>query len=331
LRIGAADQLLPTNLDPTDFKLVSSLPIDPTGAPVFSPGTGLGTFIWQDTVTNGCNAGEDQWRLRFSRQTGTTTFTGTLSRVDDDIGARLISAQAVGSCPAGSLNDQQSFSYDCVLSNDAEAGYDLCTSAGGRINFTTRVDGGRDPRFVFVGASLSSPPSPLPFDIRFNLEMQEQQSPRNLRFADAAVLVKGNTESNVTDQVILNPDQVSFDPFCRGLGDGVQPQVRLTGEGEYGTARFDGSAYLLDNIDQVRFSQANVDTLTDIRRFPDSGRLRLITRVDGEIENSIIISFMQNIVPVNGGVGLPVEAEINVDDVEFNFLIPSEDIILTVE
>ena len=28
---GAADQLLPTSLDPADFKLVSSLPIDPTG------------------------------------------------------------------------------------------------------------------------------------------------------------------------------------------------------------------------------------------------------------------------------------------------------------
>ena len=331
LRLGAADQSLPTSLDPADFKLVSSLPIDPTGAPAFSPGVNLGTFIWQDTVTNGCTVGEDQWRLRFSRQTGTTTFTGTLSRVDDDIGARLISAQAVGSCPAGSLTDQRTFSYDCVLTNDAEAGYDLCTSAGGRVNFTIRVNDRRDPSLVFVGASLSPPPSPFPFDIRFNLEMTEQQSARNLRFSDAVILVKGNTEAIETDQVILNPDQVTFDPHCQGLGDGVQPQVRLTGEGEYGTARFDGSAYILDDIEQVRFTQANVEALTDIRRFPDSGRIRLITRVEGEIDNSRLIAFMQNIQPVNGNVGLPIEAELNVDEVIFNFLIPQEEIILTVE
>jgi hypothetical protein len=333
LRIGAADQLLPTSLDPADFKLTSSLPIDPTGTPAFSPGVDLGTFIWQDTVTNGCNVGEDQWRLRFSGQAETATFTGTLSRVDDDIGARLISAQTVGSCPAGSLSDQRSFSYDCALTNNTEAGYDLCTSAGGRVNFTIRVNDRRDPSLVFVGASLSPPPSPLPFDLRFNLEMMEQQSARNLRFSDAIIVVKGNTEASesATADVVLNPDQMTFDPFCRGLGDGVQPQVRLTGEGEYGTARFDGSAYILDEVDQVRFTQANVETLTDIRRFPDVGRIRLITRVGEEIENSRVIAFMQDIQPVNGSVGLPVEAEINIDDVIFNFLIPREEIILTVE
>ena len=53
----------------------------------------------------------------------------------------------------------------------------------------------------------------LPFDIRFNLEMTEQQSARNLRFSDAVILVKGNTEAIETDQVILNPDQVTFDPL----------------------------------------------------------------------------------------------------------------------
>jgi hypothetical protein len=328
LRIGAADQLLPVSQDVANFRLASSLPINPTGAPVISPGTDLGTFIWQDTVTNGCNVGEDQWRLRFSRQTGTTTFSGTLTRVEDDIDARFISAQAVGSCPAGSLSNQRSFSYDCRLTSDTEAGYDLCTSAGGRLNFTTRLDDRRDPRFVFVGESLASPPSPLPFTIRFNIEMTEQQSARALQFSNAVVVVKGNTESNEDEDVILNPDQVTFDPLCRGLGDGVQPQIRLTGDGEYGTARFDGSAYILDH---VRFTQANVESLTDIRRFPDGGGIRLITRVEGEIENTRIRAFMQDIQPANGGAGLPVTVELNVDDIVFNFLIPKEDIILTVE
>ena len=102
-----------------------------------------------------------------------------------------------------------------ALTNDAEAGYDLCMSAGGRVNFTIRVNDRRDPSLVFVGASLSPPPSPFPFDIRFNLEMTEQQSARNLRFSDAVILVKGNTEAIETDQVILNPDQVTFDPLSR--------------------------------------------------------------------------------------------------------------------
>jgi hypothetical protein len=331
LRIGAADQLLPAGLDPADFKLVSSLPIDPTGAPVFTPGTDLGMFIWQDTVTNGCNVGEDQWRLRFSRQTEETTFSGTLSGTDNDIDARFISTQAVGSCPAGSLSDERTFVYDCALTNDAEAGYDLCVSAGGRLNFATRVNNRRDPRVVFVGANQSPPPSPLPFEIRFNIEMTEQQSTRALQFTDAIVFLRGNTDPNLNErfeEVILNPDQVTFDPLCRGLDDGVQPQVRLIGDGEYGTARFDGSAY---DLRQVRFTQANVEALTDIRRFPDDGEIRLITRVAGEIENSRIIALMQNIQPVNGNVGLPVDAEINIDDVIFHFPIPGEDIILTVE
>jgi hypothetical protein len=302
---------------------------------VFSPGTALGTFIWQDTVTNGCSGGEDQWRLRFSRQIEAVTFSGTLSSPEDDDGSgtRFISVGTVGSCPAGNLSDQRTFTYDCELINDAEAGYDLCVSAGGRLNFVTRVNDERNSRFVFVGANLSPPPSPLPFDIRFNIEMAELQSTRALQFSEAVVVLRGNTDSNETDTsgtevVILNPDQLTFDPFCRGLGDGVQPQVRLTGDGEYGTARFDGSAY---DLRQVRFTQPDVEALTDIRRFPDGGEIRLITRVEGEIQNSRIIAFMQDIQPANGSVGLPVEAELNIDDIVFDFLIPREDIILTVE
>jgi hypothetical protein len=220
-----------------------------------------------------------------------------------------------------------------VLTSNTEAGYDLCTTAGGRLNFITRLNDRRDPRFVFVGESRAAPPSPLPFTLRFNIEMAEQASTRALQFSNAVVVVRGNSEPNEDEDedeedVILNPDQVTFDPLCRGLGDGVQPQVRLTGDGEYGAARFDGSAYILD---QVRFTQANVEALTDIRRFPDGGEIRLITRVEGEIENTRITALMQDIQPANGSVGLPVEIELNVDDIVFTFLIPPEEILLTVE
>ena len=135
-------------------------------------------------------------------------------------------------------------------------------------------------------------------------------------------MVKGNTESIETDQrrVVLNPDQVTFDPFCRGLGDGVQPQVRLTGEGEYGTARFDGSAYTTTRAGPFYTGQRR--DVDGYPTFPRRWENRLITRVEGEIENSRLIAFMQNIQPVNGSVGLPVEAESMSMRSSFNFLIP---------
>jgi hypothetical protein len=326
LRLGVADQLLPAGLNPENFLLGSSLPIDPTGAPVLTPGTDQGTFIWQDVATNACSAGEDQWRLRFSSQTGASAFTGTVRSLADENQAFITSAQAVGSCPAGDLSDSQTFSYNCTLSDNALSGYDLCVTTGRRLTFTPRLDQVRDPRFVFIGGNVSAAPSPLPFSILFDIEMSEQQSDRNLRFSEAAVVLEGNTEEIEDEQVTLNVDQVSFDPLCRIPGELVQPRVRFTGEGEYATARFEGSAYRLD---QVRFTETQVDALTDIRRFPDSGEIRLFTRVEEEIENSRIRAFMQDVQPLDDRIGMPVDVELNVNDVLFTFL--NQNVFLSVE
>lgn len=326
LRLGAADQLLPLDLNPENFLLGSSLPIDPTGAPVFTPGIDLGTFIWQDVTTNACRAGEDQWRLRFSRQIGGTTFTGTVLILTDEQEAVITSAQAVGSCPAGEISDGRNFSYDCTLSDNTLSGYDLCVTAGRRLTFTPRLDDIRDPRFVFIGGNVSAAPSPLPFSILFDFEMSEQQSDRDLRFTEAAIVLQGNTEEEEDEQVIINADQVSFDPLCRIPGELVQPRVRFTGDGEYATARFEGSAY---SLEQVRFTEPQVDTLTDIRRFPDAGEIRLFTRVEEEIENSRIRAFMQDVQPLNGRVGMPVDVDLRVNDVLFTFL--DQNVFLSVE
>jgi hypothetical protein len=110
LRIGADDQPLPVNLDVTDFTLSSLLPGDPTGAPMITQGTDLGTFIWQDVVTNDCNAAEDRWRIRFSRPTGAPLFSGTVSSPDDDGNVFIRSARPVGSCPDVNLENQDKFS-----------------------------------------------------------------------------------------------------------------------------------------------------------------------------------------------------------------------------
>jgi hypothetical protein len=199
-------------------------------------------------------------------------------------------------------------------------------TAGRRLTFTPRLDDVRDPRFVFIGGNASAAPSPLPFSILFDIEMSEQQSDRDLRFSEAAVVLQGNTDENEDEQVIINVDQVSSDPLCRIPGELVQPRVRFTGDGEYATARFEGSAYRLD---QVRFTEAQVDTLTDIRRFPDAGEIRLLTRVEEEIENSEIKAFMQDVQPLNGRVGMPIDLELSLNDVLFTF--PNQNVFLSVE
>ena len=63
----------------------------------------------------------------------------------------------------------------------------------------TRERQARSESRLLVGEPLPATLA-LPFDIRFNLEMTEQQSARNLRFSDAVILVKGNTGTIETDQ-----------------------------------------------------------------------------------------------------------------------------------
>ena len=60
-------------------------------------------------------------------------FSGTVSSPDDDGNVSILRARTVGSCPDGSLDNQDKFSYNCTLSTDTESGYDLCVTAGGRL------------------------------------------------------------------------------------------------------------------------------------------------------------------------------------------------------
>ena len=328
LRIGADDQPLPLNLDITDFVLSSLLPSDPTGTPVITPGRDLGMFMWQDVVTNGCAVAEDQWRIRFSRPIGSTPlFSGTVSGIDDDGDVSILSALTVGSCPAGSLNNQDEFSYDCALSTDTESGYDLCVTAGGRLSVRTGVNDVEDPRLVFIGGNADPAPSPLPFSLFFDIDIAERQSATGLELTESAVSLLGNSDENEDEQVIVNPDQVSFDPLCRQPRESVQPRVRLNNDGEYSTSRFEGSAYALD---QVVFTDRDVESLADSRRFPDRGEVRLITRVQDEPQkNSAITALMLRIRPANGQVNMPVDMELVIDEVDFVF--QNQNIILTVE
>jgi hypothetical protein len=337
IRLGLL-QPLPADLDPDDFSLASNVPIDPRGDPLLTPGTDLGTFIWQDVENNQCTPGqEDQWRLRFSTRANATVFSGTVNTLDDDNDARL-RATSVGACPDEAVQGATEFDYTCTAQDETESGYDICVTTGGRVGFDSEVDDVPDPGRVFLGAQRASPPSPDPFTILFNIELEEQQSSRDVRFDEdededededtdeGEVVLRGNNDEEGTFQ--LNPDQVSLDPLCRFARKNVQPPVRFTGEGEYATERFEGSQYVLDDDDDyVEFTTANVDSLADTRRFPDRGKVLLRTRLNNE--DAEITAPMADIRDRDGRVSVPIDVELNVDDVMFRF--PDQEVDLTVE
>jgi hypothetical protein len=337
LRLGGGEppQRLPADLSPTEFRLVSNLPIDPIGAPLCPPGTNPGTFICQEAPSsNTCNAGEDQWRLRFRKQAGATTFSGVVRSFDVPVRLRTT---AVGACPAGRLDDaDHTFTYDCTLSDDTLSGYDICVTAGKRLDFTPEVGGIRDPRFVFIGLAEEAPPSPDPFTILFDLDLAERQSSRNVRFSEGNVVLRGNNET--TGAVRLNPDHVSLEPLCGrlstevesvvGVVSAVQPKVRLTGRGDYATTRFEGGAYILDNVE---FADDNVNTLANFQRFPDRGDIRLQTRV--EAEDATVTAAMEELEEIvslpNNQARTTVDVDLRVNGVLFTF--PNRRVGLTVE
>lgn len=279
LRIGAQDQLLPAELDPAEFSLSSNVPFDPVGEPGFLPGQEIGTFLWQDITSNACNAGEDQWRLRFNTADNlSVTFSGELDGVQENNARALLRATPVGDCPAAMEEREGTrLSYTCTVTNAQERGYDVCVSAGRGVRFSPEVNALRDPGRVFLGARRMPPPSPDPFAIFFEFDLTEKNSARNVRFTEARMVMRGNNAEEGSSP--LNEDLVSEEPFCSNPQERVQPRVRLTELGDYETERFEGSRYVLEDVE---FADSNVTTLDDTRRFPDRGLIRLETRVEGD-------------------------------------------------
>jgi hypothetical protein len=326
LRIGGGDQRLPDTRSPGDFSLASNLPIDPTGEPLST--TTPGTYIWQQVNNNTCNAGEDQWHVRFNKQSSTTTFSGVVRGVDENNQVRM-RVTPVGVCPVGRLDDEdRTFSYDCTLADNTPSGYDFCVTSGKHVDFTPELNREQHPEFVFIGAAADAPSAPDPFTILFALNLTERQSSRNLSFSDTdtngRLVLTGNNQT--TGATLLNPDQVSIEPLCQPPDQPLvkQPRVRLTGQGDYATTRFGGSAYELQDVE---FHDSNVAALDDFRRFPDGGTILLHTRVD--TEDTTVTAPMAEIVPSNGQATIPIDVEMRVTGVVFEF--PNRSIPLTVE
>jgi len=244
------------------------------------------------------------------------------------VSASLRPQQAVGDCPAGSLDGDREFDYTCTTPGMTPSGYDLCVTFGRRVSFSPEVNDVRDPGRVFIGAAGEPPPSPDPFTILFEFDIEERQSSRELSFAETDIVLRGNVDEAGIFQ--LNPDQVSLDPLCSIPDEQGQPRVRLTGDGEYSTERFAGSRYEFgedddENLEGVQFTDPNVESLDDARRYPDRGVLRLLTRFDNE--DAEIETPMEDIDKTTATSRIDVE--ITVARVEFNF--PDEVIDLTVE
>jgi hypothetical protein len=243
----------------------------------------------------------------------------------DDQDARL-RATPVGACPAAPIEDDGTrLNYTCTLQDSTPSGYDLCITAGRRIGFNPEVNNVHDPGRVFLGTQNAAPPSPDPFSILFEIDLEELQSAQMLQFSRGAVVLRGNNDEE--GKPLLNPDQVSLDPLCRLATEPIQPRVRLTGTGEYSTVRFEGSEYIIDNENNVEFTTTTVDSLGTSQRFPDRGEVELRTRL--EEEDAEITADMTDILDRDTEVVSLVEIELNVDNVTFRF--PDQVVDLTVE
>jgi hypothetical protein len=310
------DQPLPANLTPTEFRLASSLPIVPTGAPVFTSGEAFGVFIWQDTANNQCpSAGEDQWRIRFSTP-GSTLFAGFARTTNENDGEETrLGATAVGGCPAPNIQDDTTLaSYTCTVQDATPSGYDICATNSQSMEFSSEVDQVLDPSVVSIGSLSARPPAQDPFTILFEVELKEKQSVQKLELTDGVILLHGDFDEDDAAGTSLRPDQVSLDPLCREPVEPAELRVRLEGRGEYRTERFEGSVYDVDNVEFT-----DTGTMVDLQRLPDLGRMILRTRHNKDIIE--ITAPMEDVrEQQNGQLEALIDLDLRVDTIQFLFL-----------
>jgi hypothetical protein len=90
--------------------------------------------------------------------------------------------------------------------------------------------------------------------------------------------------------------------------------VRLEGQGEYGTERFEGSVYDVDDIEFI-----DTGTMVGRQRLPDLGRMILRTRQDEDMIE--ITAPMEDIrEQQNGQVEALIDVDLRVDTIQFLFL-----------
>lgn len=308
------EHFLPSNLDPASFQLTTAVPLVPIGEPDVTLRRDFATFVWQDDVPGPCTeAGETLWHLRFHTATN-VMFSGFVELADEDAPARRLRVFRVGRCQEGRFefeNNDERLNYECVVDDAAENGYDVCVSGARRVQFSPAVEGVRDPTRVWIGGDSRHPPAQDPFTMSFDLEMQERQSARNLSLTNGNVVLLGTTQE--TNGVQLSEDQVSLEARCRPLDDGPV-HVRLTGRGEYGTARFEGSRYELNDLE---FTDALRTGEVSARRLPDRGELELRTRDENDMVTITVPA--SEFADTNGRVTSTVDLTLTLSTLELDF------------
>ena len=311
-------QLLPAPLDPGEFELVSAVPIDPAGEPQFSLRQDFATFIWRDDSPGPCTvSGETLWRVRMHSDRS-VMFSGFVAVADDDAEDPGLRVFRVGQCQEGLFefeDDDERLNYECVVDNAADNGYDVCVSGARRLQFSPAVEDIRDPTRVWIGADPEKnnrAPAQDPYTIFYELEMKEPRSARRLELTNGRVTLLSTTEEG--NEIRLRADQVSLEALCKPLDD--EPvHVRLIGNGEYATERFEGSRF---EFDELEFTNGLRTGDVSVQRLPDRGELELRTRnVEDLIE---IIAPLPELSDASGRVALPVDFTLTLDTLELDFL-----------
>jgi len=318
LRLGAfnvgEEQFLPSNLDPANFELLTSVPIVPTGAPDFTLRQDFATFIWQDEMPGPCTeAGETLWHLRF-HTAASVLFSGFVALADEDASDRRLRVLRVGRCQEGRfdfVDNDERLNYECRVDDAAENGYDVCVRGARRVQFSPEVQEVGDPTRVWMGSENRRPPAQDPFTMSFDVEMQENQSDRNLDLTNGRVVVLGTTEE--ANQIRLREDQVSLEARCHPLDDGPV-HVRLIGNGQYATERFEGSRYEFDDLE---FTDALRTGDVSAQRLPNRGELELRTRDDEDTVKIIVPA--SEFADTNGRVTSNLDLTLTLDTLELDF------------
>ena len=319
LRLGTfnanVEQLLPAQLNPGEFELVTALPIASAGQPDFALRQDFATFIWRDESPGPCTAaGETLWHVRMHADRS-VMFSGFVAVGDDDEDDPGLRVFRVGQCQEGLFefeDGDQRLNYECVVDDASDNGYDVCVSGARRLQFSPAVEEVRDPTRVWIGAGNARAPAQDPHTMFYEIEMEEPRSARHLELTNVRVALLSTTEEG--NEIRLRSDQVSLEALCNPLDDGPA-HVRLIGNGEYATERFEGSRFEFDELD---FTDGLRTSDISARRLPDRGELELRTRND---EDAVEITApMSELRDASGRVVLPVDLTLTLDTLELEFL-----------
>lgn len=128
-------------------------------------------------------------------------------------------------------------------------------------------------------------------------------------------MLLGTTEES--GDIPLSEEQVSLEVDCQPLDD-APVHVRLIGDGEYSTERFEGSRYEYEDLE---FTDALRTGDVSAQRLPNRGEVELRTRVDEDAANDTaeITVPASEIANTNSGVTSTLDVVLTLDTLQLDF------------